>query len=182
MAPGVGAVVDYYDGNYGSAATSAALDIFGASLIKAPFRVGISLIRVSDLAARMPQIATILKSLRVVEIKLLVKSGSQEYAIIGETMHRVIVTDNISFKLFGNQANVHRFEASKDALLEWNDDLKKYGHLTPDQVTTSRLYKENVDWITDMKNRGVNIIDLNIDPIKDFRSSFYNMEKTVIYK
>ncbi len=99
-----------------------------------------------------------------------VKGG--KVAVIGQGMDKVK-------KVAGGLKNPEVFKPSVKALNEWNDLLKNNAgqQLSDEIVKKTKIFKENQTWINDVKTKGYDILDTG----GGNTSTFYNMEKDVIY-
>lgn len=105
--------------------------------------------------------------------KVIYTTGKGEKKIvIGQGMDRV--------RAFANEIGADYFKPSKEAIEEF-DLLKKGGvRLSDEALKETKMYKENLEWITKKKNEGYDILDIGSDA-SGKNSSFYNMEKSTIY-
>lgn len=99
-------------------------------------------------------------------------------AIIGRGMEdNVYKTKNVFEK---NGLMAETFSGSKEADDSFKILAKSYGGLIPNNIIKDTLlFKENVDWITRIRNEGYTIIDSN-NPIGLPPSEFYKMEHEIL--
>jgi hypothetical protein len=107
-------------------------------------------------------------------------------AIIGRKMEGV-VTDAAEH-LRANNIEVEVFKptevAGKDldkALSNYRKLIKdEHALLPPEKLQNTQMYKENLEWITQMKSEGKLIIDMG-NPRNQDISWFYEMEKQIVF-
>jgi RHS repeat-associated protein len=102
-------------------------------------------------------------------------TSSEMTAVIGQGAERV---EEVSRGL----KNAEILKPSKDAEKAWGKLLNDYkDKQIPDEIVKgTQLYKENVEWIEQVKKKGYDILD--IGPNKSGTSStFYSMEKSKVY-
>ena len=72
------------------------------------------------------------------------------------------------------------FSGSKEANYSFQKLADSYGGRVPNElIQDTLLYKENLDWITRIKNEGYTIVDSN-NPLGLPPSEFYKMEHEIL--
>lgn len=102
--------------------------------------------------------------------------NTSKTAVIGQGMDRVK-------SVAGNLSDAIIFNPSQSAQKEWNQLLEQYGgKQIPDEVVQgTQIFKENTQWIQNVKKEGYNVIDIGADG-SGKSSSFYNLEQQTIYE
>ena len=107
-------------------------------------------------------------------------------AIIGRKMEGV-VTDAAEH-LRANNIEVEIFKPTAAARTNLQDELAdfriaindEHALLPPEKLQNTQMYKENHEWITQMKSEGKLIIDMGNPQNQDI-SWFYEMEKQIVF-
>ena len=117
-------------------------------------------------------VSGLLKSAGATSVNHIKGATSSKTAVIGQGMDKVkMVASGLK--------RPEVFNPTEEAVIAWDALLADYnGTLIPDNVVKgTQIYKENVKWINDVKKAGYDIIDTG----GGSNSTFYNMEKEVVY-
>lgn len=106
--------------------------------------------------------------------------SSNKVAVIGRDFNSRVLKFAAGFeKQTGVKAET--FQASKEALKEWNLVSKNGTVNVSDEVAkTLKIYKENSEWVDKIKNEGYKVLDTGLGT-QDGKGVFYGMESKKIF-
>lgn len=118
------------------------------------------------------EISGLFKKAGAVSAVLIKGTNSSKVAVIGQGMDKVKM-------IASGVKNPEIFKPSEEALKQWNKLLADNPgkNLSDDVVKGTKIFKENQTWINNVKKEGYDILDTG----GGSTSTFYNMEKQVVY-
>ncbi len=153
-------------------------DAVGGEIARGLFK-GIFKIGSKALSPLTEEFMRVAEKFNIKELKI-TNPNAEKFAVIGQTMERVKAAAGVLEKMGSEIKTFHPTEAAQK---EFSTLMEKYaGKTIPDDVVkTTKLFQENTEWINTMKNKGYGIIDVGDDAAKNYKSTFYEMEKTQTY-
>jgi RHS repeat-associated protein len=106
--------------------------------------------------------------------------SSERIAVIGRDFDARVLKFAAGFEKQTGKT-VETFQASSDAIKEWQGLLIKYkGNVSDEVAKSSQIFKENSTWAQKVKKEGYKVLDIGLGT-QDGKGTFYRMETKTIF-